>query len=450
MESDQIKKKLEGKLKNSLSNEMQKKAVELIPGMTQLLSKRPDRFAKGVWPAYFKKAKGVEVTDLDGNVYLDFSIGGIGATVLGYADPDVNAAVTDVIEAGSASSLNPPEEVALAEKLLGLHPWAEQARFARGGGEAMSIAVRIARTATKKDTVVFCGYHGWCDWYLAANLGKKDALDDQWIAGLNPNGVPKGLAGTALPFHYNNIADFQKVVAQAGDDLAAIVMEPIRNYEPTQAFIAAVHAVAREKKIPLIIDEITAAFRICNGGAHLKLGFQPDIAVFSKGLGNGFPISAIIGKKWVMEHAQGAFITSTAWTERIGPAAALAMIEKFIRVDAAPHMLAIADKVWEIWEKASAKHGLDISIGGFKPLIHFAFKEDHAVRISYFTQEMLKRGFLACGLFYAMYAHTFGQVEKYAAAVDAVFARLAELVTAGTVREHLEGEPAASGFGRLN
>ena len=438
------------RMNNLVSVALQGKAARTIPGMTQLLSKRPDRYARGVWPTYFKKSKGVEVTDVDGNVYLDFSICGIGATVLGYADDDVNAAVKRVIDDGQATTLNPPEEVALAEKLIALHPWAEMARFARGGGEAMSIAVRIARAATKRDTVLFCGYHGWCDWYLAANLGKAGALDDQWIAGLSPNGVPKGLAGTAIPFHYNDIADLRNALVQAGDGLAAIVMEPIRNYEPTQAFIEAVHAAAKEKGVPLIMDEITAAFRICAGGAHLKLGFKPDIAVFSKALGNGFPISAVIGKKWVMEYAQDAFITSTAWTERIGPTAALATIEKFERVNAAPHMLAIADRVWKVWESMSAKHGLPVRIGGFKPLIHFSFEEDHAVRVSYFTQEMLKLGFLASGGFYSMYAHQDAQVDRYAAAVDKVFGRLAELVRAGTVRERLEGLPAASGFARIN
>ncbi len=435
-------------LNNKKSKELQDKAVKLIPGMTQLLSKRPDRYCRGVWPTYFKEAHGIEVTDLDDNKYLDFSIGGIGATVLGYADPDVNKAVIDVINSGSASTLNPPEEVALAEKLIELHPWADMARFARGGGEAMSIAVRIARVATGKDKIVFCGYHGWCDWYLAANLGKKEALDDQWIAGLNPNGVPKGLTGTAIPFHYNDIEDFKNAINEAGDDLAAIVMEPIRNYEPTQEFIDAIHSMAKEKKVPLIIDEITAAFRMCNGGAHLKLGFHPDIAVFSKALGNGFCSSAVIGKKWVMEYAQDAFITSTNWTERVGSAAALAMIDKFIKVDAAPHMLAISDKVWGVWETLAKKHGLKIHIGGFKPLIHFSFEENHAVNISYFSQEMLKCGFLAGSGFYSMYAHTFEDVEKYAIAVDEVFAKIAKL--GDKVEEHLEGLPAASGFGRVN
>lgn len=435
-------------LNNKKSLELQDKAVKLIPGMTQLLSKRPDRYCRGVWPTYFKEAHGIEITDMDDNKYSDFSIGGIGATVLGYADPDVNKAVIDVINSGSASTLNPPEEVALAEKLIELHPWADMARFARGGGEAMSIAVRIARAATGKDKIVFCGYHGWCDWYLAANLGKKEALDDQWIAGLNPNGVPKGLTGTAIPFHYNDIEDFKNAINEAGEDLAAIVMEPIRNYEPTQEFIDAIHLMAKEKKVPLIIDEITAAFRMCNGGAHLKLGFHPDIAVFSKALGNGFCSSAVIGKKWVMEYAQDAFITSTNWTERIGSVAALAMIDKFINVDAAPHMLAISDKVWETWETLAKKHGLKIHIGGFKPLIHFSFEENHAVKISYFSQEMLKRGFLAGSGFYSMYAHKFEDVEKYAKAVDEVFAEIAKL--GDKVKEHLDGLPAASGFGRIN
>ena len=429
---------------------MQEKAIRIIPGMTQLLSKRPDKFCKGVWPTYYAEAKGTEVTDLDGNKYLDFSIGGIGATVLGYADEEVNDAVIDAIRKGSACSLNPAEEVKLAEKLIELHPWADMARFARGGGEAMSIAVRIARVATGKEKILFCGYHGWCDWYLAANLGKKGALDDQWIAGLNPNGVPKGLTGTAIPFHFNDVEDFKHALEEAGDDLAAIVMEPIRNYEPTPEFIDAVHHAAHERHIPLIIDEITAAFRICNGGAHLKLGFHPDMAVFSKALGQGFCSSAVIGKKWVMSSAEDAFITSTAWTERIGSTAALAMIEKFVRVDAARHMMHIADLVQSVWEEKAEKYGFKIHIGGFNPLIHFSFEDDHAVRISYFSQEMLKRGFLASGSFYAMYAHTEQQVEKYAFAVDEVFGQLAELVREGKVADMLEGLPVQPGFARIN
>ena len=426
-------------LNNKKCNELQKEAVELIPGMTQLLSKRPDRFSRGIWPTYFAQAKGVEVTDLDGNKYLDFSIGGIGATVLGYADEDVNKAVIDVINKGSATTLNPPEEV-----------WAQMARFARSGGEAMAVAVRIARVATKKDKIVFCGYHGWMDWYLAANLGKKEALDEHWIKGLNPNGVPKGLKDTAIPFLYNNIEDFNKAIEKAGDDLAAIVMEPIRNFEPTKEFIEAIHEMAKKKNIPLIIDEISAGFRICNGGAHLKLGFKPDIAVFSKALGNGFPISAVIGKKWVMQSAQEAFITSTNWTERVGNVAALAMINKFVKNDVSKHLVKIADMVWQGWEELAKKHDLKIHIGGFKPMIHFGFEQNHSTNIAYFTQEMLKKGFLASGGFYSMYAHKEEHVRKYLNAVDEVFADLSVLIKNNKVGEKLEGQIVQEGFGRIN
>ena len=437
-------------MNNKKCNELQKEAVELIPGMTQLLSKRPDRFSRGIWPTYFAQAKGVEVTDLDGNKYLDFSIGGIGATVLGYADEDVNKAVIDVINKGSATTLNPPEEVELAKKLIELHPWAQMARFARSGGEAMAVAVRIARVATKKDKIVFCGYHGWMDWYLAANLGKKEALDEHWIKGLNPNGVPKGLKDTAIPFLYNNIEDFNKAIEKAGDDLAAIVMEPIRNFEPTKEFIEAIHEMAKKKNIPLIIDEISAGFRICNGGAHLKLGFKPDIAVFSKALGNGFPISAVIGKKWVMQSAQEAFITSTNWTERVGNVAALAMINKFVKNDASKHLVKIADMVWQGWEELAKKHDLKIHIGGFKPMIHFSFEQNHSTNIAYFTQEMLKKGFLASGGFYSMYAHKEEHVRKYLNAVDEVFADLSVLIKNNKVGEKLEGQIVQEGFGRIN
>ena len=437
-------------LNNKKSKELQDKAVRLIPGMTQLLSKRPDRYSRGVWPTYFKEAHGSEVIDVDDNRYIDFSICGIGATALGYCDNDVNKAVIDAINKGTACTLNCYEEVELAEKLIELHPWADMVRFARSGGEAMSIAVRIARVATGKDKIVFCGYHGWCDWYLAANLGKKEALDDQWLKGLNPNGVPKGLKGTVIPFHYNDINDFKNAIEEAGDDLAAIVMEPIRNYQPKKEFIDIIHNMASSKKVPLIMDEITAAFRICNGGAHLKLGFKPDIAVFSKALGNGFCSSAIIGKEWVMKHTQDAFITSTNWTERIGSVAALAMIEKFVKLDVSKKLLMLSDMVWDVWEKSAKKYGLNIHIGGFKPLIHFSFAENHAVNIAYFTQEMLKRGFLASAGYYAMYSHTDEQVKMYEKAVDEVFDDLSKLIKENKVEKYLEGLPATSGFERVN
>lgn len=432
------------------SLEMQSRARNLIPGMTQLLSKRPDMFASGVWPGYFSRAKGVEVWDIDHNRYIDMSIAGIGANVLGYSDPDVDADVHAAIDAGTSCSLNCPEEVELADLLCEIHPWAEMVRFARTGGESMTIAVRIARAHTKRDKIAFCGYHGWHDWYLAANLGTENALGEHLLPGLSPNGVPKNLAGTAFAFRYNHLEDLESIVSQHGKDLAAIVMEPIRSLQPETGFLEGVRTLANETKAVLIADEISAAFRLNSGGVHLTLGLEPDVAVFSKALGNGYPIGAVIGKGRIMQAAQNTFISSTYWTERIGPAAALATIKKHRKVDAGVHLIEIGKKIQEGWNTMAIKNGLNIQVGGIPPLSHFAFQYENAMSMkSLFIQLMLDRHFLASTLFYAMYAHQDNHVNQYLAAVDDSFAAIAELNLKGEVEKNMKGDAATAGFKRL-
>ncbi len=437
-------------MNNDKCFKMQERARQRIPGMTQLLSKRPDMYSLGVWPTYYKKANGVEVWDLDDNHYIDMSISGIGANVLGYADPDVDAAVVDVIKNGSSCTLNPPEEVELADLLCDLHSWADKVRYARSGGEAMTIAVRIARAHTKKDKIAFCGYHGWHDWYLSANLGTENALGEHLIAGLDPRGVPQGLANTAFPFRYNQLEDLENIVKHHKDHLAAIIMEPVRSQLPTAAFIEGIRKIADETGAVLIVDEISFGFRINTGGAHLVYGIQPDIAVFSKALGNGYPIAAIIGKSDVMEAAQKTFISSTMWTERIGPAAAIATIKKHKQSKAPLHMVEIADLVKEGWVSLAQKHNFKIHIGGISPLIHFSFDEEEAQCMkAYFIQEMLDQGFLASNLFYAMLAHTKEHVFGYLVAVDKVFSKMADIHSQGKIKEALRGQPSSVGFKRL-
>ena len=359
-------------ISNSL--EMQERARQLIPGMTQLLSKRPDMFSLGVWPGYYSKAKGAEVWDLDGNRYIDMSICGVGANILGYADPDVDAAVQRAVRDGTSCSLNCPEEVELAEILCNLHPWAELVRYARSGGEAMAIAIRIARTHTRRDKIAFCGYHGWHDWYLAANIGTGNALGEHLISGLSPVGVPKGLMGTAYPFRYNHLEELEDIVAKHGDDLAAIVMEPIRNEQPNPGFMDRIRKLSHEAGAVLIIDEISAGFRLCTGGAHLVVHeTTPDIAVFSKALGNGYPMSAIIGKRDVMQAAQNTFISSTNWTERVGPVAAIATMKKHCAVEAWKHLKSLGSQVQQGWRTSADRHDLALDIGGIEPMGHFAF-----------------------------------------------------------------------------
>jgi len=436
---------------NTQCASMQERAKRRIPGMTQLLSKRPDMFSLGVWPGYYSRAQGANVWDLDGNRYLDMSISGIGACVLGYADPDVDNAVRRAVADGVASSLNCPEEVLLAEELCRLHPWAEMIRLARTGGEAMAMVVRLARAATGKDKIAFCGYHGWHDWYLAANLGGDNALSGHLLPGLDPRGVPSCLAGTALPFRYNHPEELEAILDANPGEIAAVVMEPIRNANPDPGFLERVRELADKAGAALIFDEISAGLRLNTGGAHLVLsGVTPDAAVFSKALGNGYAIAAVIGTQGFMEACQTSFISSTMFTERVGPAAALAVLKKHRELNVAEHLKALGAQVQEGWRALGESCGLPVEVGGIAPLAHFAFTgEEPQAQKALFVQLMLDRGILASTIFYAMHAHTPEHVRLYLEALEQVFPLVAQAAREGRVTDMLRGAPAQQGFARL-
>ncbi|MBE2267255.1 MAG: aminotransferase class III-fold pyridoxal phosphate-dependent enzyme [Anaerolinea sp.] len=426
------------------------RAKKRIPGGTQLLSKRPEMFLPDNWPSYYKRARGVEVWDIDDNHYIDMSHFSVGACVLGYADPDVNAAVHAVVDAGSMSVLNCPEDVELADLLCELHPWADMVRYTRAGGESMTVAVRIARAVTGRDKIAFCGYHGWHDWYLAANLGSDKALDGHLLPGLSPAGVPRGLVGTSLPFRYNHLEELQAIVDDNPGEIAAIVMEPIRGDEPEPGFLEGVRALADKIGAVYIIDEITAGFRLNNGGAHLLYGVQPDIAVFAKAISNGYPMGAVIGRGAVMQAAQQTFISSTQWTERIGPAAALATLRKYIANDVSAHLIHAGKLVQEGWQNAAVEAKLNIHVGGIIPLSHFSFEYPNGNALkTLFTQMMLDRGYLAATGFYASYAHSDEQIARYLDTVYEVFALIAQALANESVEQQLRGPLAHTGFRRL-
>jgi glutamate-1-semialdehyde aminotransferase len=422
------------------------KAKTLIPGGTQLLSKRPEMFAPNIWPAYYKKAKGCRVWDLDDNKYIDMSIMGIGANILGYADEDVDNAVVNAIKNGSSSSLNCSEEVELAEILTELHPWAQMVRYARSGGEAMAMAVRIARAFIGRDIVLFSGYHGWQDWYLAANLGEDDALDGQLMPGLEPKGVPRGLAGTTLSFYFQDIQNLSETIKGKEKQIAAIVVEPARGEEVSFDALRQLKDFAGEIGAVLIFDEITTGFRMCAGGIHLKYGIDPDMAVFSKSMANGYAMAAIIGVERVMQASQTTFISSTNWTERIGPTAAIATIKKYIKKNVAYHIIEIGNAVQKVWQEKSDKYHLDVHVSGIPTLGHFAFKGgNNREMMTFFTIEMLKHGFLGFHQFKPSFAHTVRDVELYAKAVDNIF----EKISRSDPTALLQTPPAHAGFHRL-
>lgn len=426
-----------------------KRAKQIIPGGNMLLSKRPEMFLPDQWPAYYSKAQGCQVWDLDGKKYIDVSIMGIGTNLLGYAHPEVDAAVQEAVSAGNMSTLNCPEEVYLAEKLLALHPWADMARLARTGGEANAIAIRIARAALGRDKVAVCGYHGWHDWYLSANLGDDGNLAGHLLPGLDPNGVPRNLRGTVFPFNYNNYPEIERLVTD--HEIGVIMMEVSRNKGPEDDFLHKVRALASKHGAVLIFDECTSGFRQTFGGLHKLYGVEPDMAMFGKALGNGYAITATIGRREIMEAAQSTFISSTFWTERIGPTAALKTLEVMERTKSWEIVTKTGLEIRSRWQALANKHGLAIEHWGLPALTGYTLSSPKALAYkTLITQEMLAKGYLAGNSVYVSLAHTQDVIDGYFDALDPIFGLIRECEDGRNVEDCLRGPICHGGFKRLN
>ncbi|HSJ10186.1 MAG TPA: aminotransferase class III-fold pyridoxal phosphate-dependent enzyme [Longimicrobiales bacterium] len=426
-----------------------KRARRVIPGGSMLLSKRPEMFLPDHWPAYFSRAAGCRVWDLDGREFIDMSLMGVGTNTLGYAHAEVDAAVRAAVDAGNMSTLNCPEEVMLAERLVEMHPWADMVRLARTGGEANAIAIRIARAAAGREKVAICGYHGWHDWYLSANLGNDETLAGHLLPGLEPNGVPPQLRGTALAFRYN---EFEELLAllDRHPDIGVIKMEVQRSEPPRDRFLERVRELATARGVVLVFDECTSGFRQTFGGLHRQYGVEPDIAVFSKALGNGYAISAVAGRRSVMEAAQTTFISSTFWTERIGPSAALATLDVMERTRSWDVITAIGHRVQAGWRELAVRHGLDVRVAGLPALATFSFAGPRALEYkTLVSQEMLRQGYLAGTALYVCTLHE-PELAAYFDALDRVFALVRECEDGRDVADLLEGPVCHAGFHRLN
>jgi glutamate-1-semialdehyde 2,1-aminomutase len=426
-----------------------RRAKRVIPGGNMLLSKRAEMFLPDQWPAYFSRAKGCKVWDLDGHEYTDMSIMGIGTNTLGYGHPEVDDAVRRVVDNGNMSTLNCPEEVYLAEKLIELHPWADMVRFARSGGEANAIAVRIARAASGRDKVAICGYHGWHDWYLAANLGDDKSLAGHLLPGLEPNGVPQSLRGSVLPFNYNRFDELQALVEQ--HDIGVIKMEVSRNMGPADGFLQRVRELATSRGIVLVFDECTSGFRQTFGGLHKLYGVEPDIAILGKALGNGYAITGAIGRREVMEAAQTTFISSTFWTERIGPAAALKTLEVMDRMKSWEQITATGRDILARWNALADMHGVSITTSGLPALASFMFQGSNSLGYkTLITQEMLSKGYLAGTNIYVCTDHTPAVVDEYFETLRPIFRLIGECESGRDLAPLLKGPVCHAGFKRLN
>ena len=414
-----------------------------------LLSKKSEMFAPNLWPSYYSKAKGISVFDLDGNEYLDFSTMSVGACSLGYGNESVDEAVIRAVRDGVMSSLNSPAEVELAERLIEMHPWAQMARFARSGGEANAIAVRIARASTGRDKIAICGYHGWHDWYLAANLSNGDRLESHILPGLNPLGVPRGLSGTVEPFEYNDLSGLEEMLASG--DFAAVKMEVSRSFGPKDGFLHGVRELCDRFGTLLIFDECTSGFRETFGGLHLKFGVDPDLAMFGKALGNGYAITAVIGTKRVMKIVESTFISSTFWTERIGPVAALASLREMERLHSWETISNHGARLKAFWKDAFSKSGIDVTISGLDAIPSFQIIHPRGNELKTFiTQELLAKGILGSNVSFASVSHD----ERSLAQYKEVFVEILNFVEGNMLSDwdsqFLKHEAAQEGFTRIN
>ena len=436
-----MKNKKIDKRRFSTSKNLWKRAKKSIAGGNHLISKNPEMLCPDIWPTYYKNAKGVHTTGVNKIKYLDFYLMGVGTSILGYANKTINQKVIKTITEGSVSSLNCYEEVKLAEYLLKINKWANKVRFARTGGEANSIAVRLARASCKSDKqkIAICGYHGWHDWYLAANLKKSNNLDNLLIPNIPSDGVPKNLKNTIVKFEFNDIQNLKKVL-KLNKDIGIIKLEVYRNDPPDKNFLQELRQICNDKKIILIFDECTSGFRETFGGIHQKYNINPDLIIYGKALGNGFPITAIIGKDEILNNISKTFISSTFWSERIGPTAALATLSEMERLRSWEKISKYGLKIKRLWKKLSDYYELKIIIGGVASIPQFYIPSKKFLKYkTYITQEFLKNDMLAGNLVFVSTCHDNQMMKKYEKILNSIFEKIRDFEDGENIDNYLIG-----------
>ena len=432
----------------SKSLNMRKRALEIIPNGNSLLSKRSEMFSPKNWPGYFSSAKGILVKDLDGKSYKDFSHFSVGTCILGYSNDKVNNAVKNAIDNGTMSTLNCSEEVLLAEKIVKMHPWSGMVKFARTGGEANAIAVRIARAFTKKDKILINGYHGWHDWYLSLNLNGNSELDNNLLPGLEPSGVPRNLKDSVSSF---NVGDLEKVENELKTrKYAALKMEVMRSTRPSFDYLMKIRKLCDKYNTLLIFDECTSGFRESYGGLHLKYNVDPDICVLGKTIGNGFPLTCVLGKKHIMKESSSSFISSTFWTERIGFVAAIKTLEIMKEISSWDIITNLGSYYKKKLNTEFKSRNIDVTWSGMPSLIGYQINEcDWSCIKTFIVDKMLQNGYLHGGLFYPSVSHSHEDIDNFAKEFGKI---LDEILSVGfeAIKKEYAFKSAHNTFKRLN
>jgi glutamate-1-semialdehyde 2,1-aminomutase len=425
-------------------------AKTIIPGGSQLFGKRAELYAPGIWPSYYKKAKGCHIIDLNKKKYLDFTMVGTGTSVLGYANNYVNSAINKAVRDGSISTLNNKEEVELAETLINLHPGMGMVRYARSGGEILSIAIRIARAYTKRNRVAICGYHGWHDWYLSSNLKNPNRLANHLLPNLEAKGVPSSMFGLTMPFEFNKPKSLEDILKKDPNGFAAVILEPFRDNGPKEGYLDKVELISKKYGAVLIFDEITSGFRETLGGMYTRTKVVPDLVTFGKAISNGIPMAALVGKKNVMSAFSSTFISSTYWGDRTGPAAAIATIKFMKRNKVGMHILKTGNRLKKILYNASKKAKLKITISGMPSLLSYRLEvPDWPLALTFIIQEMLKRGFVTNDRIYANFSHNPLAVKKFKINITDVFNELSNQISSKTLRKSVPNGVKTMGFNKI-
>ena len=399
-------------------------AKKIIPGGTMLLSKNPDRYLANKWPAYYKKASGCCIWTIDNEKFYDLGMMGVGTNILGYANKTINNAVIKAVQNSNVSTLNSPTDVELAKLLLKMNPWASSVKFTKSGGEALAVAIRLSRAFSKKDSIAFCGYHGWHDWYLSANIQNKKNLNEDLIIDLPIKGVPKVLKNTAVPFKFNDIKSFYNTIKN-NKDISCVIMEVERNIKPNLLFLKKIRDYCTKKNIVLIFDECSSGFRETYGGIYKKYKINPDVVMYGKALGNGYPIAAIVGKKKIMNSFHNTFISSTFWTENIGSTAAIATLKFMKKNKTWKKITKIGKEIKRKWLQISTKHNIAIKISGIDALPKFEFCSEKNEELKNFVcSELLDKGFLTKNVIYVSIAHSKKILDQYFSHLDKIFFKI--------------------------
>lgn len=413
------------------SQELLERELKVSPLAAQTFSKSYRYFCKGISPLFMERGEGCYIYDADGNKFIDYMCA-LGPITVGYNNPEVNEAVINQVKKFSSGSLQSELEVLLAEKLCQIVPCAEMVRFVKNGGDATSAAIRLARAYTGRDIVLMSGYHGMHDWSIGASENNK--------------GVPKAVCDLTKTFKYNDLDDVKAKLEENKDNVAAVILEPIQSDGPKAGYLQALKSLAHEYGAVFIFDEVVSGFRYALGGASELYGITPDLASFGKGMGNGYAISAVAGRKDLLQQIeQGVFVSTTFGGDSVPMAAALATISILEKSGFYEHINRIGAMQKNGIAKLIEKYSLQdvLSVSGMPVHAGVAF-EGHG-KLSYldiqsvYSQTMIENGILVFAIYNLCGSHTEKEAERYLDATDKAFALIKKAVDADSIEGVLRG-----------